>query len=185
MNNDSRVLCNVLYNVVKNKCCFAVSPSWLASLTHVANPKSDFSTKLIDSLDSELSPESGFFPLAYTPLQNVGQPHSHIGWDKSMPFASINPTNPRTNPWNFHKKILRIGDFEKCTFFESAILNFFFSEKNIFFAFFPWKLVKVYWLARMGQNFHQVKRDNTFWPMPNILKGSVCTTYSIGIFHKV
>ena len=58
----------------------------------------------------------------------VGQPHSHIGWDKSMPFASINPTNPRTDPWNFHKKILRIGDFEKCTFFESAILNFFFQK---------------------------------------------------------
>ena len=36
-----------------------------------------------------------------------------------------------------------------------------------------WKLVKVYWLARMGQNFDQAKRDNNFWPMPNILKGSV------------
>ena len=103
----------------------------------------------------------------------VGQPHSHIGWDKPMPFASINPTNPRTNPWNFHKKILRIGDFEKCTFFESAILNFFFQKKKFFFAFFPWKLVKVYWLARMAQNFDQAKCDNTFWPMPNILKGSV------------
>ena len=44
---------------------------------------------------------------------------------------------------------------------------------EFFFAFFPWKLVKVYWLARMGQNFDQVKCDNTFWPMPNILKGSV------------
>ena len=42
-----------------------------------------------------------------------------------MPFASINPTHPRTNPCNFHKKILRIGDFEKLSFFESAILNFF------------------------------------------------------------
>ena len=62
----------------------------------------------------------------------VGQPHSHIGWDKSMPFALINPSNPRTNPWNFHKKILRIGDFEKCTFFESAILIFFFSKRNCF-----------------------------------------------------
>ena len=68
-----------------------------------------------------------------------------------MPFTSINPTNPRTNPWNFHKKILRIGDFEKCTFFESAILNFFFQKKIFFLLFFPWKLVKVYWLARMGQ----------------------------------
>ena len=42
-----------------------------------------------------------------------------------------------------------------------------------FFAFFPWKLVKVYWLARMAQNFDQAKRDNTFWPTPNILGGSV------------
>ena len=56
----------------------------------------------------------------------VGQPHDHIGWATSMPFASINPTNPRTNPWNFHKKILRIGDFEKRPFWKSAILDFFF-----------------------------------------------------------
>ena len=36
-----------------------------------------------------------------------------------MSFASINLTNPRTNPWNFPKNILRIGGFwvghfEKC-----------------------------------------------------------------------
>ena len=43
----------------------------------------------------------------------------------------------------------------------------------IFFASFPWKQVKVYWLARMGQNFDQAKRDNTFWPRPNILKNVV------------
>ena len=55
----------------------------------------------------------------------VGQPHGHIDWATSLPFASINPTNPRTNPWNFHKKILRIGGVEKLSFFESAILNFF------------------------------------------------------------
>ena len=45
---------------------------------------------------------------------------------------------PRFNPWKFHKKILRIGNFEKCPFFESAILNFFF-QKKIFFCFFPMK----------------------------------------------
>ena len=54
----------------------------------------------------------------------------------------------------FSQKILRIGDLEKCTFFESAILNFFF----LLFS----QLVKVYWLARMAQNFDQAKRDNTF-----------------------
>ena len=58
----------------------------------------------------------------------VGQPHHHIGW--AMPFASTNPTNPKTNPWIFHKEILRIGDFEKWAFFESAILNFFFQKKK-------------------------------------------------------
>ena len=46
-----------------------------------------------------------------------------------MPFASFNPINPRTNPLNFHKKISRIGDFEKWSFIESAILNFFSHEK--------------------------------------------------------
>ena len=70
-----------------------------------------------------------------------------------MPFASFNPTNPRTNPWNFHKKILRIGDFEKWRFFESAILNFFF-EKKFFFASSPWKLVTNRVLEWMGLNFY-------------------------------
>ena len=88
---------------------------------------------------------------------------------------------------------------------------FFFRKKKIFFAFFPWKQVKVYWLARMGQNFDQgtnvslpfawitgprkrtqlqsllvrmgqnfdpAKHDNTFWPRPNILTGSVRTCAS-------
>ena len=43
----------------------------------------------------------------------VGQPHGHIGWAIPMPFPSMNFTNPKTAPWNFHKKILSIGDFEK------------------------------------------------------------------------
>ena len=62
----------------------------------------------------------------------VGQPHGHIRWATSMPFASFNPTNPRTNLRNFREKILRIGDFKKWAFFESAILNFFFEKKNFF-----------------------------------------------------
>ena len=31
--------------------------------------------------------------------------YDHIGWAISMPFASIYPTHPRTNPWNFCEKI--------------------------------------------------------------------------------
>ena len=65
----------------------------------------------------------------------VGQPHGHMGWAKSVPFASINPTNPRTNPWNFHEKILRIGGAGKWGFFEAAILNFLSRPFWIFFCF--------------------------------------------------
>ena len=96
-----------------------------------------------------------------------------------MLFTSINSTNQRTNPWNFHEKILRIGGAGKWVFFESAILNFLnrpfwiLFSKKFFFASFSWKQVKVYWLARMGQNFDQAKRDNTFWTRPNILYPSV------------
>ena len=58
-----------------------------------------------------------------------------------MPFASFNPTNPRTNPLNFHKK-----------YQELAILkNDLFSVGHFEF-FFKKKLVKVYWLVRMGRN---------------------------------
>ena len=47
----------------------------------------------------------------------VGQPHGHIHWATSMPFASFNATNPRTNLRNFREKFLRIGDFKKLAFF--------------------------------------------------------------------
>ena len=70
----------------------------------------------------------------------VGQPHGHIRWATSMPFASFNPTNPRTNLRNFREKILRIGDFEKWAFFESAILNFFLKRKKKKICFIPMKI---------------------------------------------
>ena len=63
----------------------------------------------------------------------VGQPHDHISWVTPIPFASINPTNPRTTPWKFHEKILRIGRAGKWGFFEAAILNFLSRPFWIFF----------------------------------------------------
>ena len=39
----------------------------------------------------------------------VRQPEDHIGWGTLLPYPSINSTNPRTNPWHFREKILRIG----------------------------------------------------------------------------
>ena len=73
----------------------------------------------------------------------VGQPDNHIGcWATLMHFVSIYSTIPRTNAWNFWKKILRIGgDFE------------FFFQIFFFFATFTWKSVKIYRLAWLGLNF--------------------------------
>ena len=60
----------------------------------------------------------------------VRQPDDHIGWATSMPFASINSTDPRTNPAQFREKILRIDGFEKRSFFESAVLEIFFAKSH-------------------------------------------------------
>ena len=84
----------------------------------------------------------------------VGQPHGHIGWAKSMPFASFNPTNPRTNPWNFGGICSAFDEVEKLSFFESAILNLKKKKKKKKFASSPWKLVTNYVLEWMGLNFY-------------------------------
>ena len=66
-----------------------------------------------------------------------------------MPFASINTTNERINPWNFREKISRIGGFENLSFFDLAILKLFF--KKIYFCFVP---MKVYWsVSKDGSKF--------------------------------
>ena len=84
-----------------------------------------------------------------------------------MPFASFNSTNPRTNPWNFHKKILRIGGVGKSAFFKSAILKFFFQKKKKFFCVFqckqPWFSCqlsffwKFWWLPWFSAKKHSPK----------------------------
>ena len=86
----------------------------------------------------------------------VGQPHCHTGWVTLMPFASINPTNPRTHPTQFGKKILRIDRLAKWGFFESAILDFFF-EKKKFFLLNPMK---------NSQRFLDSKDGSKFWWLP-------------------
>ena len=89
-------------------------------------------------------------------------PYIYLGWATSMSFTSINSTNLRTKPLNFHKKILRIGDFEKCCFFSQPFW--------ILFGFFP---IKKNQSLLVSKNFDQAKHDNTFWPRPNTLTGSV------------
>ena len=77
--------------------------------------------------------------------------HDHIDWATLMGFASINPTNPRTDLWNFCKKISRIGHFEK-----SAILNFFL-QKKFFFCFI---------LMKISPNSYGRLDGSKFWRFP-------------------
>ena len=71
-----------------------------------------------------------------------------------MPFASCNPTNPRTNLWNFHEKILRIGDFEKWPFLKNGHFGFFFQKKKNFFCFI---------LMKISPNLHGRMDGLKFW----------------------
>ena len=52
----------------------------------------------------------------------------------------------------FTKKYLELAILKNSVFFDSAILNLFFSKK-IFFGSFLWKQFKVYWLASNGSKF--------------------------------
>ena len=63
----------------------------------------------------------------------------HKCWVTLMAFASINPTNPRTKLWNFHKFFSRIGDFEKRPFWKIGHFEFF-SSIFYFFCFIPMKI---------------------------------------------
>ena len=77
-----------------------------------------------------------FLPLFWA---YVGQPDDHIGWGTLMPFASINPTHPRTNLRNFREKILRIGEALKMTFclvFHFLVFGYWVFQKIFFFSFF-------------------------------------------------
>ena len=105
----------------------------------------------------------------------VGKPHGHIGWAKSMPFTSINPTNPKTNPWNFGGNCSAFGDVEKLSFFESAILIIF------FFAFIPIEISHNLWDTKEGTNFDTLissKKLGGYKIMRN-------TVASKGLFHKM
>ena len=56
----------------------------------------------------------------FLPVFELLQSLNHIGWATLMPFASINPTNPRTNPWNFKNWRFWKSQY----FFNLAIFNF-------------------------------------------------------------
>ena len=82
----------------------------------------------------------------------VGQPHGHIGWATSMPFTSINSTNPRTNPWNYREIFWELAIL-KISVFLSRPFWFFFSKNYFLFASFLWKSAQIYMVEWMGRNF--------------------------------
>ena len=88
-----------------------------------------------------------FFPWNWA---YVGQSDDHIGW---ATFASIYPTNPRTNLWNFSRKIFENWRFWKTQFFWVGHFEFYFSKKKNFFASSQWKLIHIYRIARIFWNF--------------------------------
>ena len=97
----------------------------------------------------------------------VRQPDDHLGWATLMPFASIYSTNPRTNPWNFCEKILRIGREKKDSVPLSRPFWFFFKKKK--FVSSPWKSVTnfvVEWMELIFYDYDGLQPKTT--PPKNI-----------------
>ena len=82
-----------------------------------------------------------------------------------MPYASIYPTNPRTNPWNFCKKILRIGGIEKLFFFWVGHFEF--------FCFIPMKTSKSLLVSKDGSKFWSSPTWQHFLTQTKHFEGSV------------
>ena len=118
---------------------------------------------------------------------HVGQSYSHIGCAKPMPFASINSTNPRTNPWKFHEKILRIGGAGKWGFFEAAILNFLSRPFWIFFFCFisvknPAHLYEVsFFFLHYGWFFQNLGKEAVRTFMHTTVHTNVCSAHILMI----
>ena len=101
-----------------------------------------------------------------------------------MPFASINPTNPRTNSWkkNFKKK-WKLAELENELFFSWPF--WFFFQKKFLFCFFlmkqPWLsyevsffLHYVWFLQNLGKDFI---RTNMHTTVASSFLGSVIIKY--------
>ena len=85
-----------------------------------------------------------------------------------MPFASINPTDQRTNPWNFHKKYWELAELEN-ELFLVCHFQFFFQKKICFIP------------IRTCQSLLVSKDFSKFWwlpwfPAPNSTCLKICNT---------
>jgi hypothetical protein len=85
--------------------------TWVSRINWCQGHQCDLTYMVIRLSDMSSKKGKKCFFCVFSPFwAHIGQP-DHIGWATMMPFASIYLTNPRTNPWNFCKKILRISVF--------------------------------------------------------------------------
>ena len=122
--------------------------------------------------------ENAFFVFFGCFWAYVGQPHGHIGWATSMPFASINPTNPRANLLNFHEIFFENWRFWKIQFFWVGHFEFFFFFKHFFFCFIPMKI---------SPNLYGRMDGSQFWWFPLFPENSllcVILRYTVYNFHS-
>ena len=109
-----------------------------------------------------------FSKLSILNIQKAWQPY---GWAISMPFASIYPINPMTNPWNFGEKYWESVLLKISVFFESAFF--------IFLDSFSSKSGKNYGVEWMGLKFY----DNCgFQPKTTHPKHSWPKSFNFNIF---
>jgi hypothetical protein len=88
-----------------------------------------------------------------------------------MSFTSINSTNPSHEILAVIAQLL--GVVEKLSFFESAILQKICKKKSFCFVSFLSKLVNIYGIARIFQNFDDYPGFQKFSGVPILLQHSV------------
>ena len=124
--------------------------NWMALILMVGSSLAPKLSNPVPSCGMDHQKSIFFTDIWYPFCQRLLRP-ANVTFLKTSWWNSINYTNPRTNPWHFWKKIMRMGGIEKHSFFESTILEFFF---QIFFCCIPTKI---------SQRFLASKDWSKFW----------------------
>ena len=100
----------------------------------------------------------------------------HIAWATSNPFASINPTNPRTISWKFGTNCSAFGGGWKTQFFWVGHYDFFFKNKNF----------SVSNLLKLVTSLWDTKDGMKFWWLPWFpAKNNSCQLIWPSLYHPV
>ena len=121
------------------------------------------------NVDQPIRAKNVFFVFLALFWTYIGQPVDHIGWATLMPLSSIYPINPRTNPWNFCEKVLRIGGHWKTMFFWVGHFDFLLLHSYL-------NQSQINGVAWMGLNFYDY---HDFQKIHGIMKHTVCSLINI------